>query len=104
MTMYLIYTLFAFTVQDQPCDTYLDLSDFVKGIVFLNNINLGRYWRKGPTLSLFIPAPYLKTNNEILVFEEFAITMSERVLKFSDKPVISHRKSVEVNDDEISMQ
>ena len=95
------YTLFI--ISGQPDDTYLDMSDFVKGIVFVNGINLGRYWRKGPTLSLFVPAPYLKLKNEVLVFEEFAITMAERVLKFSDKPVISHRKSVEVTDDEISL-
>lgn len=80
------------------------MSDFVKGIVFVNGVNLGRYWRKGPALSLYLPAPYLKLNNEILIFEEFAITMSDRILRFSDKPVISHRKSVEVTDDEINIK
>ena len=32
-----------------------------KGVVFVNGVNLGRYWSIGPQQTLYIPAPLLKT-------------------------------------------
>ncbi len=41
-----------------------------KGIVWVNGFNLGRYWSKGPTETLYIPSPVLKKGrNEIIVLE-----------------------------------
>lgn len=57
---------------DECCDTYLDMSDWGKGFVTLNGINLGRYWDIGPQTKLFIPASFLRQGtNEIIVFEEY---------------------------------
>ena len=51
-------------------DTFLDMSGFTKGCVFINGFNLGRYWNIGPTLDLYIPAPLIKKGkNEIVIFE-----------------------------------
>lgn len=51
-------------------DTYLDMTGFGKGIVFVNQHNIGRFWERGPLLSLYIPKGYLKKGeNEIIVFE-----------------------------------
>jgi beta-galactosidase len=51
-------------------DTYLDLSGWKKGVVWVNGHNLGRYWEIGPQKRLFCPAPYLKFGrNEIVVFD-----------------------------------
>lgn len=51
-------------------DTYLDLSDFGKGIVFVNGVHIGRFWQVGPTLSLYIPHSLLQQgDNRIVVFE-----------------------------------
>ncbi|HFH9838358.1 TPA: beta-galactosidase family protein [Streptococcus suis] len=51
-------------------DTYLDMTGFGKGVVFVNNVNIGRFWEKGPHLSLYLPKGYLKKGvNEIIVFE-----------------------------------
>ncbi|MGT2950005.1 beta-galactosidase [Streptococcus cuniculi] len=51
-------------------DTYLDMTGFGKGVVFINQENIGRFWEKGPILSLYIPKGYLKKGeNEIIVFE-----------------------------------
>ena len=42
----------------------------VKGLVWINGINLGRYWDRGPTETLYIPSPVLKKGrNEIIVLE-----------------------------------
>ena len=51
-------------------DTYLDLSGYKKGIIFVNGHNLGRFWEIGPQKRLFCPAPWLlKGENEIVVFD-----------------------------------
>ncbi|MDO4667950.1 MAG: beta-galactosidase [Streptococcus sp.] len=51
-------------------DTYLDLSGFGKGIAFVNNVNIGRFWKVGPTLSLYVPHSLLKEgSNRIIIFE-----------------------------------
>jgi beta-galactosidase len=51
-------------------DTFLDMRGWDKGIVFVNGINLGRYWRVGPQQTLFLPGAWLKRGrNEIVVFE-----------------------------------
>lgn len=48
-----------FTV-DELGDTYLDMSQWTKGLVFVNGHNLGRYWNVGPQLALFCPAGFLR--------------------------------------------
>ncbi len=50
-------------------DCFVDMSGFTKGYVFVNGFNLGRYWNIGPQKALYIPAPLLKEENEIIVFE-----------------------------------
>ena len=55
----------------KTADTYLDTHGFGKGFVFLNGINLGKYWQIGPQQTLYIPASWLKKGvNKIVVFDE----------------------------------
>lgn len=53
-------------------DTFLDMRNFGKGIVFVNGKNVGRYWSKvGPQLTLYVPGVWLKKGeNAIQVFEQ----------------------------------
>lgn len=52
-------------------DTFLDMSKWGKGIVFVNGHNLGRYWNVGPQQTLYLPGCWLKKgNNKITVFEQ----------------------------------
>ena len=45
---------------DQTLDTFLDMSDWGKGVVFVNGFNLGRYWSTvGPQKTLYLPGPLL---------------------------------------------
>lgn len=54
----------------KPQDTYLDCRGFGKGVMLVNGVNIGRFWEKGPTLSLYVPAGLLHTgHNEVIVFE-----------------------------------
>jgi beta-galactosidase len=51
-------------------DTYLDLSNFKKGVIWVNGHNLGRYWNVGPQFHLYCPANWLKKGkNEVLLFD-----------------------------------
>jgi len=51
-------------------DTYLDVTQWEKGVVWVNGHNLGRYWNIGPQKQLYCPAPFLKKGkNEIVIFD-----------------------------------
>ena len=56
---------------DKVGDTFLDMREWGKGIVFVNGINLGRYWKVGPQHTLYLPGCFLKKgNNDIVIFEQ----------------------------------
>jgi beta-galactosidase len=51
-------------------DTYFDVSNYKKGIVWVNGHNLGRYWDIGPQKKLYCPALFLRQGlNEIIIFD-----------------------------------
>jgi len=65
-----------FTVT-KPGDTYLDMSFWKKGVVWVNGQHLGRYWNVGPQQRLYLPGPWLHVGtNEILVFDPEATKAS----------------------------
>jgi beta-galactosidase len=50
--------------------TYLNMSTWGKGIVWINGHNLGRFWKIGPTQTLCVPGSFLKKGtNEIMVLD-----------------------------------
>ena len=54
-----------------PGDTFLDMEEWGKGIVFVNGVNLGRYWKVGPQQTLYLPGCFLKKGkNDIVIFEQ----------------------------------
>nr|WP_295871083.1 glycoside hydrolase family 35 protein [uncultured Chitinophaga sp.] len=54
----------------QTGDTYIDVSAWKKGLVWVNGHNLGRYWEIGPQHRLYCPASWLKKgDNEIVVMD-----------------------------------
>ena len=55
---------------NETADTYIDMSNYKKGVVYVNGNNLGRYWEIGPQKRLFCPATFLKKGqNEVVVFD-----------------------------------
>ncbi len=51
-------------------DTFLDMSSWGKGLVWVNGHCLGRFWNIGPTQTMYMPAPWLKKGrNEIIVLD-----------------------------------
>lgn len=68
-------------------DTYLDMSAWGKGVVWLNGHNLGRYWNVGPQQTLYIPAEWLvKGKNELVVLE--MIKPDQQKLSALEKPIL----------------
>lgn len=50
--------------------TYLDMSSWGKGMVWVNGHNLGRFWKIGPTQTLCVPGCFLKKGrNEVIVLD-----------------------------------
>lgn len=68
-------------------DCFIHLKNFTKGFVTVNGFNLGRYWNIGPQMSLYLPWPILKDKNEIIVFEEEAV--SEPKVSILDYHILS---------------
>ncbi|ONI82872.1 hypothetical protein ALI144C_17560 [Actinosynnema sp. ALI-1.44] len=51
-------------------DTYLDMSGWTHGLVWVNGNNLGRYWKIGPQQNLYCPGTWLRKGaNEIVVLD-----------------------------------
>ncbi|MDQ4051819.1 MAG: beta-galactosidase, partial [Actinomycetota bacterium] len=51
-------------------DLFLDTTVWGKGIAWVNGFCLGRYWRRGPQHTLFVPGPVLRPGrNELVVLE-----------------------------------
>ncbi len=55
---------------DKVADTYIDMSAYKKGVVWINGHNLGRYWEIGPQKRLYCPAGWLKQgNNDVVILD-----------------------------------
>lgn len=51
-------------------DTFIDVSNYTKGVVWVNGHNLGRFWNIGPQQRLYCPAQWLRAGfNEIMIFD-----------------------------------
>ena len=68
-------------------DTFLRFPG-VKGVVWINGFNIGRYWNIGPGNTLYIPWPLLKKGeNEIIVFELHHLNSDD--VEFCDTPELN---------------
>lgn len=77
---------------DTTGDTFIDMENWGKGIIFINGINIGRYWQVGPQQTLYIPGVWLKKGkNEIVIFEQINATPQTEV-KTVKTPVLMKLK------------
>ncbi|KAK2865902.1 hypothetical protein Q7C36_001958 [Tachysurus vachellii] len=70
-------------IPDLPQDTYIQFPDWSKGQVWINGVNVGRYWpSRGPQVTLFVPASLLSTEspNNITLLELESETGSGQTL------------------------
>lgn len=51
-------------------DTFINMSNWSKGLVWVNGHDIGRYWEIGPQQTLYVPGCWLKEgDNEIIIFD-----------------------------------
>ncbi|NCI47709.1 glycoside hydrolase family 35 protein [Sediminibacterium soli] len=68
-------------------DTYLDMRNWGKGVVWVNGHNLGRYWNAGPQQTVYVPAEWLKRGkNEVFILE--LLKPANSSLSALDHPVL----------------
>ncbi|KAM7337892.1 hypothetical protein ACRRTK_004011 [Alexandromys fortis] len=86
------FFLGALSVGIYPSDTFLKLEGWVKGVVFVNDQNLGRYWNIGPQETLYLPGVWLEKGlNKVIIFEE---TMAGSVVQSTDTPYLGRNQYV----------
>ncbi|MCJ8748960.1 hypothetical protein PDJAM_G00170570 [Pangasius djambal] len=81
-------------IPDLPQDTYIQFPNWSKGQVWINGVNVGRYWpSRGPQVTLFVPASLLSTsspnNITLLELEACPCTRGQCVVEFTHTPVIN---------------
>lgn len=70
-------------------DTYLDLSSWGKGLVWVNGHCLGRFWQIGPQQTLYLPGCWLKKGeNEVIVMD--ILGPSQPVMSGLTRPIIDN--------------
>ncbi len=68
-------------------DTYLDVSNWGKGMVWVNGHNLGRFWKIGPQQTMYLPGAWLqKGENEIIILD--VEKPAKRIVAGVTKPIL----------------
>ncbi|HEX5152957.1 MAG TPA: beta-galactosidase [Parafilimonas sp.] len=74
-------------VINKPGDIFLDVSQWGKGLVWINGHCLGRFWNIGPTQTMYVPGPWLKEGaNEVVVLDYLG--SKKNVLQGLEKPIL----------------
>ena len=60
---------------DEPVDHFLSTVAWGKGLAWVNGFNLGRYWRRGPQETLYVPGPVLRPGHNELVLLELEVLL-----------------------------
>ncbi len=76
---------------DNVADTYIDMSKWNKGMLYVNGHNLGRYWKIGPQLSLYCPAPFLKKGENRIDIIELELSDPQPIRGLA-RPITSQSK------------
>lgn len=74
---------------DDPADLFLDTAGWGKGYAWVNRFFLGRYWRRGPQRTLYVPGPVTRAGrNEVVIVELEAVT--DATARFLPRPDLGH--------------
>ncbi|WP_206788898.1 beta-galactosidase family protein [Amycolatopsis sp. MtRt-6] len=77
---------------DEPADLFLDTGEWGKGVAWFNGFALGRYWRRGPQRTLYVPRPVVRAGaNELVVLE--LGTMLDPAARFVPRPLLGHTEA-----------
>ena len=71
-------------VDGQVPDTYLDMSRWEKGYLWVNGWNLGRFWNIGPQQRLYVPGVWLQLGVNNVTVLDFIRTTPTTIEGFSE--------------------
>ncbi|MBI5707342.1 MAG: beta-galactosidase [Armatimonadetes bacterium] len=72
----------------EPKDTFLDVRNWNKGMVWVNGHNLGRFWSIGPQQTMYLPGCWLKKGkNEVLVLD-YGDKVAKPTVQGLTKPIL----------------
>ncbi len=75
-------------------DTFIDMSTWGKGLVYVNGHALGRFWEIGPQQALYCPGCWLKKGkNEIVIFD--IVGPTAQTVSGLDHPIIDKLQNEE---------
>lgn len=60
-------------------DTFLDMSKYSKGTLWVNGQNMGRYWNIGPQLRLYVPATVLRKGKNVIDVIDLHMTKPQSI-------------------------
>lgn len=75
-----------FTI-DKAEDTFLDVSAWGKGVLWVNGHCLGRFWNIGPTQTMYLPGPWLKSGRNVVIVLDL-LGPQQPTLAGVEKPVL----------------
>ncbi len=79
---------------DETGDTFIDMRNWSKGMVWVNGQAIGRFWEIGPQQTLYMPGCWLKKGeNEIIVLD--IVSPSKPEIEGLRKPILDHIKGNE---------
>ncbi|MGN8027435.1 glycoside hydrolase family 35 protein [Microbacterium sp. 22242] len=74
---------------DAAADLFLDTRGWGKGYAWVNGFFLGRYWRRGPQRTLYVPGPVTRAGrNEVVIVELEDVT--DATARFLARPDLGH--------------
>jgi beta-galactosidase len=76
-------------VLDEAADLFLDTRGWGKGYAWVNGFFLGRYWRRGPQRTLFVPAPVTRAGENLVVIVELE-AITDAAARFLARPDLGH--------------
>ena len=74
---------------DEPADLHLDTAGWGKGYAWVNGFFLGRYWRRGPQRTLYVPGPVTRAGSNEVVLVELE-TVTDATARFLARPDLGH--------------
>ncbi|KAI4324789.1 hypothetical protein MLD38_030245 [Melastoma candidum] len=75
---------------NQIKDTFISFKGWGKGVAYVNDFNIGRYWpSSGPQCNLYVPAPILRRGENIVVVFELESPEQNHSLYSIDEPDFS---------------
>lgn len=74
-----------------PADLFLDTAQWGKGFAWVNGFALGRYWRRGPQRTLYVPGPATRAGRNELVILELEV-LSQQTAAFVAEPLLGHEE------------